>query len=181
MSRRFGRNQRRRMREELASKDTRVAQLDSGLAMSNGLLRKTSQDISMLRDAIKGISQRVGHMAMLECEAEPFEGANLDYRRMRKFYLEVPKMYDVRSYEPAMIDTMSALHVAREVMHVLDVDTLRDRMSQQLHCRVYFDGHEIGYSMSEQAIRGYGAEALARKIAPEIARALAEKIKRPSK
>jgi hypothetical protein len=176
VSRRFGRNQRRRAREEIAARDLRLAQLDSGLAMTNGLLRNSTEEKQLLREQLAKIANRLGRYAVGAGLPVPFQFPHL--RRQREFYMGVihPMPLSPLDLTNSAVDT--CCKISREIMRILDVEVVRDHMSRDLHCRLFFDGHMIGYALSDHAIQRMTSEELTEKIAPEITYLLVKEIQK---
>lgn len=176
MSRRFGRNQKRRMREELAAKQERVANLETGMAMDRGLLREQSQKLASLKEMMGEFAERVGRYAIAHDVPTEFQSRNLDLRREPNFRMHAMPAMQLASYGSRSMPDILQMH--DEVMAVLDVQVVRDAMSRDLHCRLYFDGHRIGYAISYHALRGLTRAELVRRITPEIAYHLEAELKR---
>src|SRR4051812_45424239 len=64
MSRRFGRNQRRRMREELAAKSSSIGSLEAARAMDQGLLRYQSEKLDDYKEMLHEVRSMVGQAAV---------------------------------------------------------------------------------------------------------------------
>ena len=64
-----------------------------------------------------------------------------------------------------------------EVLRLLNMEAVRDRMSGHLHFHVELAGKGVTYGISERAIRDLTPEFLERRIAPEIAKLLVRYLK----
>lgn len=173
MSRRFGRNQKRRMREELAAKQERVANLETGMAMDRGLLRDQSEKLSNLKEMMGEFAERVGRYAIAEGVPTMFDADWL--MRKQSFGMSIEMGVPSFAYHGAMLDSY---RVHDEVMRILDVEVVRNHMARNMHCRLQFDGHQIGYAISDHALVGMTSDELARRITPEVVRMLMLELKR---
>lgn len=168
MSRRYGRNQKRRHRAEIASAQSMIASLANSRAMDQGLLQYQSWKISDLRAQLCAIAQEVGHQSAL-VGVESFLAGGFDGIRMTpaplllaKPITGVPSAYEKLTYE---------------VLRLLNMEAVRDRMSGHLHFHVELAGKGVTYGISESAIRDLTPEFLERRIAPEIAKLLVRYLK----
>jgi hypothetical protein len=175
MSRRFGRNQKRRMREELAAKAERVSNLETGMAMDRVLLRKQGDDLSELRHLLGEFTDRVGRYAIAADIPDPRESRNLDLSRMPNFRMPVPQRAAI-NFSNMTVESTAAF--CDEVMSVLDVHPVHESMSHDMHCRLTFDGMPIGYAISRHAVRNLTRDELVRRIVPEIAYFLEAELKK---
>lgn len=180
MSNRFGRNQKRRMRAELAAlqaevdeKSLYISQLNQAMLMDRALLRQQSDTISRLRDALAEIADEIGHQsALLGVKVKPYHVFTDGTRLQRP---ERPPI-DVR----ALLDTQQDMYrtVKTDVMRLLRVSAVADRMKGQIHLQVELADGAIGYAISEGAIRNLTPQFLERTVAPEIARGLVDALRK---
>lgn len=180
MSRRFGRNQKRRMRAEQSAlqaevdeKSLYISQLNQAMLMDRALLRKQHIDISNLRDALAEIAEEIGDQsALLGVKVRPYhvftDGTRLPLH-------EKPPV-SVR----ALLDTQQDMYrtVTTAVMRMLSVRAVADRMKGQIHLQVELADGAIGYAISEGAIRDMTPQFLERTVAPEIARGLVDALRK---
>lgn len=163
MSRRFGRNQRRRAREALAAAQTRVDDLERAHAMDRGLLEHQSRTIADLREWLQMIADEVGHQAVLAGEPTILlEGQGYDGMRV------VPHK-DLLCLGGTSLFTQS---FAVEVLRLLDVEVIRSNLNRQMHVLVALADKQVAYAITESAIFGLSRAALVRLLAPRIAEQL---------
>lgn len=168
MSKRYGRNQRRRHRAEIASAQSMIASLVNSRAMDQGLLQNQSWKLSDLRDQLCDIAQEVGRQSAL-VGVETFLGGGYDGMRITPVPLSLtnPIASSPSAYEKLTF----------EVLRLLNVEAVRDRMRGHLHFHVELAGKGVTYGISESAIRDLTPEFLERRLAPEIAKLLVRQLK----
>lgn len=174
MSRRFGRNQRRRMREELAKSEAVACDAIAVAARRGKHAENLASEAAELRAMIEDIAGRVGCYAITAGEPCNFDADWLERGQGRFQMSAQPAMASIASFGSAMDATM-AIH--DETMRLLEVEAVRAPMSRDMHCRVTFDKHVIGYAMSDHALHNMTAREIERRIAPEIARLMAHELK----
>lgn len=174
MSRRFGRNQKRAMRAEVASAKAQ-AELNAAVARDNAERRAAAQGkVDLLIQELVEISQRLGRYAIAAGVPHNFEADWLE-RGHGWFRMHVPQPYpSVPSYGA---DAPTTIQVCDEIMRLLEVEAVLAPMSRDMHCRVTFDNHVIGYAISEHALRKMTAKEFERRVAPEITRLLISELK----
>lgn len=179
MSRRFGRNQKRRMRAELAEKQSciaakqdRIDALEEAMRMDRGLLAHQSQKLQTLRDQLDDIASEVAHQsALLGVDTHLTDG--FDGMRIVPMPLELLSLQSFLN----LADEKTTDRITVETIRLLNVKAVRDRFNGQLHCYVDLAGEGSAYGITESAIRNMSLESLTMRIAPEIARHLLEKLK----
>lgn len=174
MSRRFGRNQRRRAREALVQAAQSLGQEREARQMAEAIARESSARARTLRELLGEFASRVGRYAIAEGVPAKFESDWLG--RRPNFRLPVMPEFDVSAIfsNASMYDTMT---ICDEVMRVLDVEVVRDHMKRDMHVRLYFDEHRVGYALSDHAVRNMTRAELVGRLAPEIATFLVDLLK----
>lgn len=156
MSKRFGRNQRRRAREE-------QARLSAALEMSQGLARHLSESRASLESEIEDAKEFACRFsAAFEPQAWDLGGP----RRGRVEVYEEPRF----SFEAAMSPAEATIQRLPLQMLLAEVDT--DPFRSAMHCRVRFGDGTWGYGMTDQAIRSMPR----RRFVELVAKSLAEQI-----
>lgn len=173
MSRRFGRNQRRRAREALAVEVQRTEQTARLATDRLEMYRNASRELDKLREFFAIVAQRVGRESILvggEIEAE----------------IEAP---DVHSFRVHMREEMSPFaslrgappttvaKVQSQIMHRLEVKAVRDSFARQIVVRCYLGRAQAGIALSEIFIDRSTEHELQHRIAQELAQCLAQAIK----
>jgi hypothetical protein len=175
MSRRFGRNQRRRAREALAQAGHALLLEKEGRIMAEAVARESSARARTLKELLEDFASRVGRYAI--AEGVPAKFASDWLGRRSNFRLPVMPDVDASAMlsNASMYDTMT---ICDEVMRVLDVEVVRDHMKRDMHVRLYFDEHRVGYALSDHAVRNMTRAELVGRIAPEIATFLVDLLKK---
>lgn len=174
MSKRFGRNQKRRMREALHMAELAAEREYAGRMMAEGIARDNSRKLAALRENMAEVVGRIGNYAIAEGIPTTFQADWL--ARNERFNLPVHQPF------PSIFDCLATgMHatatVHQEVMRVLDIQVVRDEMARDLHCRIEFDGIRLGYGISAHAVDKMGRAELVRRMTPEIALMLANELK----
>lgn len=175
MSRRFGRNRRRRAREALAYAAQSLDLEKQGRKMAEAVARESTARVRTLKELLGEFAYRVGRYAIAEGVPAKFTSDWLG--RRPNFRLPVMPEFDARAIfsNASMYDTMT---ICNEVMRVLDVQVVRDHMKRDMHVRLYFDEHRVGYALSDHAVRNLTRAELVSRIAPEIATFLVDLLKK---
>lgn len=174
MSRRFGRNQRRRMREALVEAQQTTSSAVAVAAQRGRRVNELVDEARDLRTMLDEIADRVGRYAIAAGVPHNFEARWLQ-RGKGRFQMDVPPdMPSMCTFGNSMDMTMRFYD---ETMRLLEVEAVRDDFARQMHCRVTFDEHAIGYAISDHALRNMTAKEIERRIAPEIARLLVAELK----
>lgn len=174
MSRRFGRDQRRRAREALALAEQSLEREILGRQMAEAIARESTARAQTLKRLLGEFASRVGRYAIAEGVPAKFASEWLD--RQPNFRLPVMPECDASAIfsNTSMYDTMS---VCDEVMRVLDVRVVRDHMKRDMHVCLYFDEHRVGYAISDHAVRNMPRAALVDLISREMATMLVNAMK----
>lgn len=164
MSKRFGRNQKRRMREALAAAQATADRLDYARELDQALLRNQSSTISKLREFFLEVGQMVGRASVIAGEP-PFLSNGFDGMRLTPF-----------GRHPAMAPTNPPEFekFQDEILRILSIEAIRDTFSKAVHFRVGLADKEAAYGISESALDMMPAEMLESRIAHEIASQIAE-------
>lgn len=174
MSRRFGRNQKRHMRDLLAHAEQRAASLDEARRRELGLLRSTSDQLATHKQFFADIARKVGQHAII-AGIEPRFMQNMPTEPQWRMPVTQP-MPSFVSFEHASMPDRMTIH--DEMMELLEVDAVRDQFSDKLHVRGVLADGRVGYSISRAALRDMTVDELVRQITPELARALVTAIKK---
>lgn len=177
MSRRYGRNQKRRHRAELAAVQATLAEAQQRIAnlmaiqsMDRGLISHQSEHLADLRAQICTIAQEVGHQSVLLGE-KTFLSNGFDSMRMEPW----KPLESVSDFAPRAVSQW--IKINTEVIRLLNVDIVREHFRGQIHFDVDLAGKGVAYGISESAIRDLTPEFLERRIAPEIAKLLVRYLK----
>ncbi len=157
---RFGRNQKRRMREQ-------VAQLQQGMAMDRALLADQRSRLDGLREEIRAAKRIAGaHAVLFSPERVHWE---IEARQVvrRPVVGSVPRGF--------IGDPM------KETFETVDLDVmLADAQitdwERRVHLQVTFRDSRVGYAITRQALEGIPKDELVRMLTREMAPMLAQQI-----
>jgi hypothetical protein len=169
MSRRFGRNQRRRARESIAALEQTTSNLRSGMAMDRGLLAHQSEQLRELKQQIADAKAILGpyHVAF---PAEDYKIGGAPHTPVGMHVL--PRL----SGDPWTLGAEIAptATVERVMLSVLGLNVYEDVMTHMRHAQVLFDGAAWAYGITRQSIESTPRDILIERIARELARRVAE-------
>lgn len=151
MSRRYGRNQKRRARAAIARLEQRATELQTGMAMDRALLRSQTQRIDELRAQLKDVAEIMG------TDFIGLEPALWKFNDKHKLdYLRCP------------VDGGDVL------IHTMRTKITSDRLrpDYMVHFRAELAGETVGYAISECALRDAPEGYIVRRISDEMARLL---------
>lgn len=159
MSRRYGRNQKRRARERMAALEADVTRMDSARGMSEALARDAFAQRDRSQDELRRVMQALGPNFI---GLSPVEAA----------FSAVPAREDqFRMLAPD--DSIAT-------MHMLKINTVDwgNSVACMMHVRARLAGGESAYALSARAIADTPAEVLAHHLSRELALYLLEALRR---
>lgn len=162
MSRRFGRNQKRRFREELAK-------AREAYDMQSGLLQHVSDRRQALEDEIAYAKRVLRNGSVM---LEPAE-LRLDCSDQEQLNYHTESLPNYLAADDAPI-SMVMEHIP---LSVLLTDSDIDQFSDRLHFRVRFADGQWRYAITKRAIQTMPKADLIRRISQELARAIADELK----
>lgn len=167
MSRRFGRNQRRRAREALAEAATRHEAAMTVMANYRATLRTLTSKVEELEEVIAGVRLALGdYTVALDPE---FYLTGMNYRPV--FHLPEP----LRSLQQAKLDASPLERIRHVVAGVLDIQVSEHHLCRHQHVRLRFaDVPVAAYAIEERTLRTGGREFVERHLARVLATALIE-------
>lgn len=172
MSKRFGRNQKRHMREQIAQS---TAAAGAALKLANAsqkseqdLYCKLRQERFERRDFIDDLARLIGDAAVIVGHPALSEYQYRDYDRAVPY-----KAMDISPFD----ESVGFFDAARvEILRVLEFRPLRNHLSQQMHFHFDLSGKTAGYAISEHALRTLPRRFVEERMAKEIARHLTDEI-----
>lgn len=183
MAARFGRNKRRRAREEIAALTQKLheervllAHVGESDTMHRALAAHIGQERRRLQEEIDDAKAIAGpHSALFAPATLKADKASAGQRT-----------WDIGASPPlecgpyAAIDDQ-AIAFRRVSLERIIESASWDWLSRHMHLRLEFGGREVGYVISEQTLQEWPMETLVRmitrEVAPAIVRALIEKVK----
>ena len=162
MSRRFGRNQKRKMREELACKQ-------QALTRAEGLMRCTTAEKDRLVDTLSEARYILGDNVALPPEMRGNHprplGGDWDAAPWMKLGLR----------EFTSTAAMAPTSFQRMRMHTLLVDWEdKTKTDDHVHIRSMLDNGKVVYSLSNAALYGMPRDALQALLTREVSRSIAQ-------
>lgn len=163
MSRRFGRNQRRRAREQIAHEQQQSAALRVALEMDTAMLCLQSKKLREAEDYARQVASIVGREAVIA--GEP---TNLDARFQGKDHYKV-----VRRVEPELIafggTVPDVVEMRYETLRLLRIKKISDNVSMQIHMYVSLADKTSAYCISERALANMPPDMLVDFLRERIA------------
>ncbi len=172
MSRRFGRNQRRRAREALAVEVQRTEQTAKLAEQRLQMYRHSQDELGDFRDFFMEVARRVGRESILVPGGEG--EAELDSPLVRQF-MAIPRMDAL--YTPVSWSEPAVSAIKAEIMNRLEVQAVREAFSNQIVVRCYLNGHEAGIALSHSFLRKSTEDEIARRVSQDLARNISRAIK----
>lgn len=182
MARRYGRNQKRRHREQIASLSERV----DSLAMTCSTAETKRKFAYMKLDELQAVIDRAvdllgeGHILL------PPRNIEVDPSHLKHgapIYFDPPQRCTLDWMEDPSPTTLKLSKVHR--LDQLLVGLNYSKWEDSFHANASINGQQVGYLISRQSIERLNARALAitleRQIAPNLANALAQVLKQPAK
>lgn len=168
MSRRFGRNQRRRAREAQARLSADLAKVSNTLSFTAKTAMERGHQLHALTCEIKAAKAMLPRQsALMRPEALKVGGERQHQIYVEPFFDELPSL---ERFDAAM--PLEAVSFECVPLDVLLTDVDRDQLKRQLHARVQFAGADLFYAISPEAMRAMRGPDLADRLAQEIARQL---------
>lgn len=166
MSRRFGRNQRRRARETIAALETQAKSLKLASKMNAALLAQVSERKRQLEQEISDAKRIVGRMSVLfEPETKRLDGParspmhlfthSAVVKEAQAFFHDRSKTVPL----PVMLSRMN-----------------KDSLDMAVHCKVLFGDGQWGYAISEEAVLATPEDVLVERIARELAMTIGQQL-----
>lgn len=174
MSRRFGRNQRRRARERIAELDLEATNLRQSHAMDRALLASAGERNRALAEIIDLVREELPNHPLLPLEGRPLDLAYMedDLRHGQGFRFALKKpMPRALVVEPDARD-MDAEWLEADVVALM-AQTDFCELRQQVHMRIQLGQEAAAYGISTQALMTMDPVRLESILTREIARALA--------
>jgi hypothetical protein len=187
MSRRYGRNQKRRHREQIASLSSDALVLTNACSTSVAkhafALNKCKQLQATIEQLQAAIDHAIGTLGEGHIACPPAE------REMPGQWIQSgipmqliprPSLPDLLAISPDL-DATDTVRV--HILHRLLVNVDTSAWSDSFHAHATLHGRRVGYSMSKQSIEVLSCDQLSRllttEIAPDLAKGLAKALKRP--
>lgn len=159
MGRRFGRNQKRRMRAEIAARVEEIELLRMALEMDRGLLRYQTEKLQEADAYAMEVMRLVGRNSI--AAGRPGR-ISLKYSSDDRFQVEAPWGVD---------------RIRIETMRMLETDAVLDRVRGMLHVNARLADGKVRYAVSESALMDADRDWLVNSISRELAKALVTELR----
>lgn len=169
VSRRYGRNQKRRHREE-------IAQLRAAHGMNEALLRDQGRRLREARETIREMVRIIEAVCPYSVALPPKDMA-LHYGRHCR--LEVRPPLSEMVFGPGDAVGFAPVEGRMVDLHALEMylEERRDQFQMAVHLRYEGDGGRWGYMLSESALRSMPEEVILRGLLPEVGRQMIRALK----
>lgn len=150
MSKRFGRNQKRAMRELLANAESKASSLEEGISQANILSRHLRQKLDHAQDVIREVAYVLGDTFI----ALPVRTSSVQMLMDR---YRVPAIRDMPSLREAMYSHGAAEQCVSMMVHELQgnqLKTTRDHLRGMIHVAYLTPKGDRHYAISESAWYG---------------------------
>lgn len=164
MSRRFGRQQKRKMRAQIADMETRISNLQEALAMQQGLSRNMSSRLDEMRGTFNVLERVLGPY---------FIGLPPKQVEVREIYdvYQIPGLF---SPSPKMWDTDDQIELEHKV-YSLETTMLNAeyrKLRGCMHVRLSGPAGRFAYSTTREALYMVPKDDLIRRLSQEFAMAM---------
>ncbi|HXU78614.1 MAG TPA: hypothetical protein VN794_18705 [Methylomirabilota bacterium] len=161
MSRRFGRNQKRKLREAITVAEQQIQ-------LVRHLRGNAERELAEANAQLEAVRYSLGkNFAALKPEIREVD--RLDLQPVYNLWLKEPYM----PFAPSgMLDITSAVQQQVALQVLLDHEPFVDKLRNQVHIRFTFGDEPVGYGISRFALMDQDRRWLEQTIATEIARVL---------
>lgn len=169
MSKRFGRNQKRKLQES-------IRQCQEAKEMTDGLNRWLSSRHEKDVSTLKRVEEVLGkNNALLEpklnfCNA-PFPGQR---------HVEVPSM-QIPMQDCCPTDTVTTLQLHSKVLYLLNLIKDEDPIKDAIHMKFQYMDGSVGYAISKEAMYQIPGNLLIERMSEEMARLLVQNFNQETK
>lgn len=169
MSKRFGRNQKRRMREALAEQEKKRQFAEKTAVEHWNNWRRAVSEGEQLRKFFVEVGRRVSHQAYIACGMPEIDMP--EHPALGKRFAIVEEYFS-----PSSKQMPSSAQMSFQIMRRLDVQVVRDYFRQEFVCRAYINGKAAGIAVSEELLRRLTQEQLFNLIYEDLAKQLAHRL-----
>jgi len=185
MSRRFGRNQRRRAREALAAAQADTARMTRAYDMAKGLAQHLGERKRALEDELNEAKDIAGRLSVLFPATEFHQGG--DPSRARQAARDIGLAVDVPELVRERMSVVDSLPLEaydtfrRQRLPVLLSEVRPDAMNLAVHARITFADKTSGYAISALSLQAMSRREIEERvfhvIAPDLARHITAQLK----
>ena len=175
MSKRFGRNQKRKINLQLAAVKSISARIAGNLDRSEEQRRGQRAEIVQLEESIKLTAAILGD-AFIGLPPESYDMRVLRERFGNEFLIH--KQGKAEFHVTSMPVTVAASFV-ETCLHlpIMDTKVFLDKLVNQVHVRLEFEGKHLTYAVSLDALKGAPKEYIVQRVSKELARSLVDRFR----
>lgn len=180
MSKRFGRNQKRRLKQQLALASAQVQASEFSIQKLQEIRKRQLNEIYSLKGQLDQVAHILGHyfagFQEPPTEKAPFSSDTAHY----KMAIPSGMIYEVRPFDPTNADeplnhTETPIQMNAMLAKLTPAQT--GELRAKVHCRIEYRDGVWAYGISEEALR-LPREVLARNIAREMSIVIANELQR---
>ncbi|AAQ54956.2 hypothetical protein Bcep22_gp22 [Burkholderia phage Bcep22] len=171
MSKRFGRNQRRRAREQIAALESQVSNLKAALSARQEQIAQMANELADCIEYEHAVASMVGHLSIAAGEPS-FLGNVFDGMRL------VPQRAAAALKEYGLHDIEEV--VRTETLRLLSIETVAEPMRRTILVETSLTGRRAAYAVSETALQ-MPRDAIASMLRRQVAAALVELLLPPAR
>lgn len=160
MSKRFGRNQKRRAREEISKLKQKESDLQVWVAMHRSLLEKNTNLVLALKEEISEAKRIAGHMSVM------FNPPTVKIHGDIRETVYADAMQPMRNPGDPVPETM---RWERIPLDVLIAGIQGDAFDRAIHFRAEFDGNRVAYALAHGAYGLIPRDVLIKRMARALA------------
>ena len=165
MSARFGRNKRRKMREQIECQ-ANIIQSDLNYMVSQKYrIDNLLNEVASHEQFVINIGSLVGRFSIIAGKPKTMR-IDGDMRSQLNYIPTQDYCFNN--------DIMPVSKLRYDIMQVLNVKANRDKFKGMIQAHVHFGDKTVGYGLSDEVLYNLGPDDLAKMIAPEIAEMLAK-------
>lgn len=170
MSKRFGRNQKRRMRQQ-------IEQLEKDLHNHKCWMYQERQLNARNREIVAETAQVLGHYFMT---LDPMEQEVRDLDALiHGWRVHFPGRLDCADAATGYEQQQQRARFMEVVLPVLYGSVFADKLGQHIHIRFTYAGHDVGYAIRLESLRMLPHDVAVRRISQEMARFLYKELGKP--
>jgi hypothetical protein len=175
MSKRFGRNQKRKMRQEIAAREIEHIEILNVLTASySDRLGESKKLLKAAEEVLNSIRHEVSAASALF----PAKDQRVNFNGMSSFtwaVLDRPMSLSVSNATSSMTSLSGFHHV---LMHLLETKVVKDKFSTNLHMLVRLADKKVAYAIAGNALNDMTRNTLHQIIVPQLTATLIEDIKK---
>jgi hypothetical protein len=168
VSKRFGRNQRRRVRELLSDCEGRIEKHGQALDMSRRLAEHLAEKLGFVREELAEAKEIAGRMSVL------FPAGSTSIHGGERGKIMVFSDSPLRSFAEHRMDMETTMEYQRLSVMLVKID--KKALDEAVHIKVSFDDKCMGYAISESARLVRHGNSMERELARTLPKMISLKL-----